>query len=171
MTALSARAVVIEADRDDCVYRLDETATFTVRTGRTSGKAKWWLNNFGDKVLARGEADLAKDGGVFTVKGRQTEPGFLRLDVTVDGEKESVRWGVAYEPKKIVSGTPEPADFDVFWANAKAAYDRDVPEGITAAEIDRNERFVTYQLRIPTVGGRVLWGYYSEPVDPAACPL
>ena len=54
-----------------------------------SGRVKWTLNNFGAKVFASGEEDLSANGGTFTVKGAQTEPGFLRLDVTEVGKKPS----------------------------------------------------------------------------------
>ena len=77
----------ITSDHTDATYKLGEQAVFTVKALDTSGapaksgRVKWTLNNFGDKVFASGEEDLSANGGTFTVKGAQTEPGFLRLDV------------------------------------------------------------------------------------------
>ena len=120
----------ISSDHADATYKLGEQAVFTVKAldasgaPAKSGRVKWNLNNFGAKVFASGEEDLAANGGTFTVKGAQTEPGFLRLDVTEVGKKpSSAKWGVAFEPKKIVPGTPYPDDFMDFWRSAIAKYD------------------------------------------------
>ena len=77
----------ITSDRADATYKLGEQAVFTVKAldasgaPAKSGRVKWNLNNFGAKVFASGTEDLSANGGTFTVKGAQTEPGFLRLDV------------------------------------------------------------------------------------------
>ena len=152
----------ITSDHEDATYKLGEQAVFTVKVLDASGapvksgRVKWNLNNFGAKVFASGEEDLSANGGTFTVKGAQTEPGFLRLDVTEVGKKPSAaKWGVAFEPKKIVPGTPYPDDFMDFWRSAIAKYDREV----------------TYELRIPSTQGRYVWGYFSEPVDKTKGPF
>ena len=102
----------ITSDHEDATYKLGEQAVFTVKVldasgaPAKSGRVKWNLNNFGAKVFASGTEDLSANGGTFTVKGAQTEPGFLRLDVTEVGKNPSAaKWGVAFEPKKIVPGT------------------------------------------------------------------
>ena len=168
----------IASDHADATYNLGEQAVFTVKvldaTGAPakSGRVKWNLNNFGAKVFASGEEDLDSNGGTFTVKGAQTEPGFLRLDVTEVGKKpSSAKWGVAFEPKKIVPGTPYPADFMDFWRSAIAKYDREVTEPIRVTEVKRTAASVMYELRIPSTQGRYVWGYFSEPVDKTKGPF
>ena len=85
----------ITSDHEDATYKLGEQAVFTVKAldasgaPAKSGRVKWNLNNFGAKVFASGTEDLSANGGTFTVKGAQTEPGFLRLDVTEVGKKPS----------------------------------------------------------------------------------
>ena len=168
----------ISSDHADATYKLGEQAVFTVKALDASGapaktgRVKWNLNNFGAKVFASGEEDLAANGGTFTVKGAQTEPGFLRLDVTEVGKKpSSAKWGVAFEPKKIVPGTPYPDDFMDFWRSAIAKYDREVTEPIRVTEVKRTAASVMYELRIPSTQGRYVWGYFSEPVDKTKGPF
>ncbi len=167
----------ISADRADAKYRLGEEAVFTVTAKDTngvpvkSGIVCWKLNNFGDKVFASGEEDLSRNGGTFTVKGSQTEPGFLRLDVTEKARKPaSAKWGVVFDPEKIVPGTPNPPDFMDFWREAIRKYDREVTEPIRATEVKRTDKAVMYELRIPSTQGRYVWGYFSEPVDKSKGP-
>ena len=169
----------ISADRSDCLYRLGEEATFTVKATYTnglpvtSGRVEWTLNNFGDKVFARDAVDLAANGSnVFTVKGAQTEPGFLRLDVRAakKGGKASM-WGVAYSPEKIVPGTPYPDDFMDFWKEAIAKYDREVTAPIEMTEVERNATTTMWMLKIPSTQGRTVYGFYSEPNDTSKGPF
>ena len=168
----------ITSDHEDATYKLGEQAVFTVKAldasgaPAKSGHVKWTLNNFGDKVFASGEEDLSANGGTFTVKGAQTEPGFLRLDVVENGKNpSSAKWGVAFDPKKIVPGTPYPDDFMDFWRSAIAKYDREVTEPIRVTEVKRTAASVMYELRIPSTQGRYVWGYFSEPVDKTKGPF
>ena len=168
----------ITSDHEDATYKLGEQAVFTVKVmdasgaPAKSGRVKWNLNNFGAKVFASGEEDLSSNGGTFTVKGAQTEPGFLRLDVIEKGKNpSSAKWGVAFEPKKIVPGTPYPDDFMDFWRSAIAKYDREVTEPIRVTEVKRTAASVMYELRIPSTQGRYVWGYFSEPVDKTKGPF
>ena len=168
----------ITSDRADATYTLGEQAVFTVKAldasgaPAKSGRVRWSLNNFGAKVFASGEEDLSVNGGTFTVKGAQTEPGFLRLDVVEKGKNpSSARWGVAFDPKKIVPGTPYPDDFMDFWRSAIAKYGREVVEPIRVTEVKRTADSVMYELRIPSTQGRYVWGYFSEPVDKTKGPF
>lgn len=168
----------ISSDRPDAVYRLGEKAVFEVTAKKTdgspakSGVVRWTLNNFGRKVFASGEEDLSKNGGRFTVVGAQTEPGFLRLDVTEKARNPSkAMWGVVFDPEKIAPGTPNPEDFMDFWRGAIARYDREVTEPIRVTEVKRTDKAVMYELRIPSTEGRYVWGYFSEPLDKSKGPF
>ena len=189
MTILSAAAddsksgdalvIGIAADRAECLYKLGEETTFTVTAktadGRpaTSGKLKWTLNNFGGKEFASDVVDLEKSGSnVFTVKGAQTEPGFLRLDVREQRKGAATRmWGVAYSPEKIVPGAPCPDDFTDFWKDAIAKYDREVTAPIEMIEVEKGAATTMWMLKIPSTQGRTVYGFYSEPNDASKGPF
>ena len=167
----------ISSDRADARYKLGEEAVFTVAAKDAngvpakSGIVSWKLNNFGNKVFSSGEEDLSKNGGTFTVKGSQTEPGFLRLDVAETAKKPVYTMrGVVFDHEKIVPGTPNPPDFMDFWRKAIRKYDREVTEPIRVNEVERTDKTVMYELRIPSTQGRYVWGYFSEPVDKSKGP-
>lgn len=124
----------VAADRTTCVYARGETATFTVTVTGTngqrvaSGSVKASLDNFGPQAVAAAvEWDLAQTN-VFTLAGRLDAPGFLRLNLSPapQGNGPTV-WSVAYEPEKIVKGSPSPADFDAHWAGERARLRREAP--------------------------------------------
>ena len=164
----------LSSDHADCIYRLGEKATFTVKvSGKETGKVRWELNNFGGRKFATGEATLPLEDGVFRVTGEQTEPGFLRLDVW-DADRKGAQkkmWGVVYDGDRIVPGTPCPDDFMDFWRAAIAKYDREVKEPIAVKEVDRDKATTLYELVIPSVGGRKVWGYCSVPNDSSKAPF
>ena len=171
--------VKMSADHADAVYKLGEETTFTVRIACTNGQPvagavfNWTLNNFGSKVFAKGQFDLSKNpDGVFKVKGAQTEPGFLRLDVRqakVSGPAHM--WGVAYSPREIVPGTPYPDDFMDFWKGAIARYDREVTAPIEMVEVAKDKASTMWMLKIPSTQGRTVYGFYSEPNDKTKGPF
>ena len=118
---LDGRAAVT-LDRRDATYVWGQEATFTVaiKTEKggplaTSGVVRWRLDNYGAHVFANGTADLAK-ANPFTVKGTLPYPGFLRLVVQDEKGKQLRAYSAAYEPEKIRTGVPKPADFDRFFS-------------------------------------------------------
>ena len=96
-----------------------EPTTFTVRVvdkdnqPLTAGQLSVVLSNFGTQQVAYAAFDLAKANPV-TCTGTLHEPGFLKCTAVVNLDKAQVRGvsGAAYEPEKIVAGSPRPADFD-----------------------------------------------------------
>ena len=125
----------VETDHADCLYRCGEKASFTITvTGKdgkklSEGRFKAKLDNFGEKVLAESEVDLAQ-GNPFTVAAEKDTPGFMRLSICADEKaftlpktagQGTFHWGVAYEPEKIRPGAENPADFDSFWADASSS--------------------------------------------------
>ena len=131
----------VETDHADCLYRCGEKASFTIavigKDGKklTEGRFKAKLDNFGEKILAEKEVDLAQ-GNPFTVAAVKDTPGFMRLSIGADAKaftlpktagQGTFHWGVAYEPEKIRPGAENPADFDSFWADAVKKLDETVP--------------------------------------------
>ncbi|MGN0832877.1 MAG: acetylxylan esterase [Kiritimatiellia bacterium] len=165
----------IAADRADCEYRCGEAATFTVKAvgedggAVTSGVVSAVVDNFGPQVQLRRRIDLSQCNP-FTLKGRLSEPGFLRIRLDgKDCKKQS--FGVAYEPTRIEQGSPSPADFDAFWAEARAKLAREVP--LDAQVLRVPERctadFDFFRISFATFGRRV-YGYMSVPTDRTRAP-
>ena len=124
-------AFKIAADREDCLYRCGEKATFTVTVvdaggqPAAAGTVTATVDNFGPQEQAKRTVDLAKENP-FRMEGSLAEPGFLRLTVQAKGAKQTM-FGVGYEPEKIEKGSPSPDDFDAFWAKAVKDLDATVP--------------------------------------------
>ena len=158
------------SDHSDLIYRRGERAKFSVvvlsddGAVPTNGVLTARLDNFGSRKIAEAEWNLAS-GNEFHIAGQLDEPGFLRL--TVSGRNlKTVCWGVGYEPEKIVKGSPSPADFDQFWANAKAKFDREVPKDVTLEKVPERSTaaFDFYRISLSTYGRKV-YGYLSVPTD------
>ena len=126
--------VELTGDRADCLYGPGETCTFEVTgvvdtngTRAAAGKFAYLIDDFATNVYRRGTLDFAVANPVrvaFAIPG----PGFYRLRVLdackFDRHGKPVKrardWGVGCEPEKIRKGSDSPADFDAFWADARA---------------------------------------------------
>ena len=168
----------IALDRANATYRCGEEATFTVTVAETngvkykSGTVTWKLDNYGSHKFAEGTVDLAKQSS-FTVKGTLPYPGFLRLTVrNGKGVKYFHRcYSAAYEPEKIRTGVPKPADFDRFWDEAMARLEREVPIDVQiepVPSLSKNGLSVN-RISFATFGGRV-YGGLSSPTDAKSGP-
>ena len=163
----------IALDRANATYRCGEEATFTVEVAETngvkfkSGTVTWQLDNYGSHKFAEGTVDLSKQS-LFTVKGTLPYPGFLRLSVRNGKGVKSFRrnYSAAYEPEKIRTGVPKPADFDRFWDEAMARLEREVPIDVQiepVPSLSKNGVSVN-RISFATFGGRV-YGSLSSPTD------
>ena len=145
--------VSVSLDRKNATYRCGEAATFSVAGAE---KVSWTLDNYGARVLDRGDADLVKDRPL-EVKGTMDRPGFLRLTVRDAGGKILRRYSAAFEPQRIRTAVPKPKDFDAFWNGAMARLERKVP---LDPRVERVPEFSTevadvYRVSFATFGGRV----------------
>lgn len=163
----------IENDHANLIYRVGDEATFTVTATRdgkplSAGTVDVKLDNFGPCVQLNSRVDLAA-GNPFAVRGRLSEPGFLRLTLKCGETKKA--WSVGYEPEKIKKGSPSPEDFDVFWSDARAKLAKDVP--LDAQMVKVSERstldFDYYRISFATFGRRV-YGYMSVPTNKSRAP-
>jgi cephalosporin-C deacetylase len=165
----------VENDHTNLLYRVGEEARFTVSvtekdgTPASAGTVEVELDNFGPKSVLKKTVDLAA-GNPFTVSGALAEPGFLRLALTA---KDSVRqiWSVGYDPEKLEKGSPSPADFDAFWAEARAKLAREVPLDAKVQRIAERStaEFDFFRISFATYGRRV-YGYMSVPTDKSKAP-
>jgi len=157
-------------DDPDSNYRCGDEAVFTVRSSLTSGIAKVRLDNFGDKVLSEFKVDLSKQRQ-FTVKGGRDIPGFLLL--TVKCGKHVKRWGAVFSKELITGGDERPADFEKFWRDAIARYDREVPEDVKLELLPSmsTNGCDVYMLSLSDPRGRTVYGFLKEPKDLSKGPF
>ena len=169
----------VEADRASGIYKCGETATFTawlISTNNLSARRvpRAALDNFGKLVLTNMPFDVTTTGVAFTVSGTLAEPGFLRLSLpqTKNGRSDPFVFSVGFEPEKIRKGSPSPADFDAFWADAKARLAREVPLDPQVVRVPERSTadFDFYRISFATFGRRV-HGYMSVPTDKSKAPF
>ena len=178
---LSAAAATyrVDIDRPSGLYRCGETATFTATLLSTNDLAAAKspcakLDDFGNSVIANMPFDVAATGVAFTVSGTLKEPGFLRLSLppTKNGRQDPFVFSVGFEPERIRKGSPSPADFDAFWADAKARLAREVPLDPQVVRVPERSTadFDFYRISFATFGRRV-HGYMSVPTDKSKAPF
>ena len=169
-----AYTYTVVTDHTNCLYRCGETATFTVTVMETNGvpatagtlSAK--VDNFGPAVQAKTDIDLSKENP-FRVSGTLEEPGFLRLELP-RADKGMNHFGVAFEPERIVKGSPRPEDFDEFWDNAVKTLDETVPldPELKLLKERCTDKFQFYRVSFASVDGTRVYGYLSIPNDASA---
>ena len=177
----------ISSDRTNAVYACGEEATFTVTVRAANGvklrhgRLMANFDSFGPTNRSGRVVDLA-DGNPFTLRRGLDAPGFLRLRLRLldeleaggrsDAAKNEAVWSVAYEPEKIRKASPSPADFDAFWAEARAKLAREVPldAKVTPMPGRSNAKWDYYRVSFATFGRRV-HGYLSVPKDKSKAPF
>ena len=119
---IAAQELVLTAgtDKPDARYKRNETATFHVSLKDASGKA---VSGKTIHYLLTGDAGLKREGTLTSgeepqiLKATLKVPGFILLKTWLpETPRKPVCAGAGFEPEKIVPATPEPADFDAFWA-------------------------------------------------------
>ena len=176
LAAFSSAAVEFSVftDRGDAAgYKCGEKTVFTVTAldkgkALTNGVVVARLDWCGGKKLFEKKIDLAA-GNPFKIEGKLDEPGFLRLSVS--GLGGSACYSSAYEPLKLRKGSPSPADFDSFWAEARARLAREVPLDAQMVKVaERSTKaFDFYRISFASFGRRV-YGYMSVPTDKSRAP-
>lgn len=173
--ALAASAEVtfsVRADRDSCIYKCGEDATFFVTADGGSAAERSavsvTLDNFATRVVARGQFDLSATNG-FSVSATMREPGFMRLRVSCGENSRTKVFGVAFEPENIRKASPSPADFDEFWSEAKRKLDETTPVDARLERVDSRctDKYEFFRISVASYKGRV-WGWLSVPKDASA---
>ena len=166
----------VEMSRVDGVYAAGDevplvvTAVETNGTKVAAGTVRYVLDNFGKRKFSDGTVDLAKTNP-FTVTATRTDPGIVRLTLKTKGAKD-YHWGVAFSPEKLKTGSARPKDFDAFWTEAKAKYDREVPVDVKLEKLEKysNAGQTAYRLSLTTPHGKTIDGVLAEPADLAKGP-
>lgn len=172
-------SVRISLDRANATYACGEEAAFSVtilgadKSPLKEGLVRWRLDNYGEQVFASGRQDLAK-GNPFTVRGTLPYPGFLRLGVTPSGKKQRpVRYSAAFDPEKIRTAIPKPADFDSFWDNAVAKLEKEVPLDAKVEQAPGwpKDGVNVERVSFATSNGRRVHGLLATPVEKGIYPV
>ena len=177
--ALSVHALTYEVkmSRSDGVYAAGDSVPLTVTAFVTnglkaaSGEVDVILDNFGAREFSRRKIDLSKQNP-FKVTATRPTPGMVRLRLRAGSESEFT-WGVAFSPEAIRTGSPRPADFDSFWAEAQAKYDREVPVDVKLERLDalKKPNVNVYRLSLTTPHGKTVDGILCEPEDLSRGPF
>ena len=182
--------VSVCADRISCRYALGETARLTVAVNDEDGKLRkggsivWSVDNFGSKVVqSEKTVDLAKENPFVVTVSRST-PGFARLRVRSNDENlkilknegnhdEEYAFGVAFAPEQIITGSPDPDDFDAFWERAIADLEANVPIDAKVEPMPEcsNVTMSCFRVSFATTDGRRVYGWLTEPKDLSKGPF
>ena len=172
-----------EADHPDCLYRVGEEAVVTVTATNGAGEAvKDWhcrveIDNYGRNILGVvAKQEFAKENP-FKLRGKLDKPGFLRFRILgkdPEGRWIGCQWGVGYEPERIRPGSARPADFDAFWDEAVAKFEKEVPidarmELDEAASKGSHDCYLLTFATVPK--GRVIRGQLSIPKGDGPWPI
>ena len=149
-------------DDPDAKYECGKKAVFTVVAHTNAGVAHARLDNFGGVVLETRDLDFSKSRE-FRFEATRDIPGFLLLTVKLGGETK--RCGAAFGRLGITGGAERPADFEAFWRDAVAKYDREVPVDVALEKVPSlsSRSFDVYSLSVSDPFGRKVWGYLKEP--------
>ena len=113
--------VVVSPDHPDWQYQVGEEAVFTVQVFEASNPLQNITVNYelGPEFFPTvKQENVPLKNGTLTLKAKMTEPGFVRcrVEATKDGYTYDGMATVAFSADQIRPTSPEPADFDEFWA-------------------------------------------------------
>ena len=98
------------------------------------------------------------------------DPGFYRATVR-DGGREIDRFRFGCDPERILSAVDAAADFDAFWAQARAELASVAPRYRLHLDKERSTAARRiYLVEMRSLGGEVIRGYYAEPTAPGRYP-
>ncbi len=112
--------VVVSPDHEDWIYKVGETATFTVMVlkSQTIMRNAVVDYEFGPEFYPeKSEKGKVLKDGIMKISGTMNKPGFLRFIVNAhDGDHQYRGLGTAaFDPDNIQPSTTMPDDFEEFW--------------------------------------------------------
>ena len=175
----------VKADRDDAVYKKDETVIFQIDVKDGNGKPLDWgsvhCSLSDDHYKTTEDFTLAVTGQTLEVKGKLRRPGFLQCEAKFEpGSRElkskvkTALGAAAVSPKEISPSREVPVDFEAFWESQKqllAAVPLEAQmKKDEAASIDG---FDVFDTQSTCLGDVPVSGYYSRPVGakPKSLPI
>lgn len=175
-----------ESSRPDSLYRVGEEAAITITATNGAGEAvrdgfvrvEW--DNYGRRSLGVVKKWDFAEKNPMVVKAALDKPGFVRVRISgrdSEGSRIGCLWGVGFEPEKIRPASRRPTDFDEFWENAVARFNREVPIDAKmvkdeAESAKSNGAFDCWRLTFATVpAGRVIRGQLTVPKGKGPWPV
>jgi cephalosporin-C deacetylase-like acetyl esterase len=170
-------------DKPAIGYRPSERMVFSIQllddAKPVAGRKLTWTRRGDDKKTDQGEA-TSSDKEPLKIETSCDQPGFVNIEVHVIGEdgkrvKDARNqevlgsFGAGVEPEKL-TGAPEPADFDAFWAKQKSKL-KEVPIKAELVPVAGNPKFDIYDVKIDCPGGKPVSGYLTKPKGAAAKSL
>lgn len=176
--SMGIQAVEIQGkiDRMNGRYACGENVQFTFhvlddnKLPLKSGQLQIVLSNDGGQKMFNQTFDLAANSEI-KVSGTLKKPGFLRAVASLKGQKKWNVQGAAFEPEKIMSARPAPADFDTFWQQAQIKQEN-TPADLKLTPLPEKSRshFEAYSVSVAAPGGRV-YGFLTVPKSKTPVPL
>ena len=124
------------------------------------------LGNGPADVVFEGEATVGEDGSLEINLG-QLEPGFYQIRL-----RDTLRWNIGINPKKLKSKPDARPDFDAFWEQTFSELAQ-VPLEPEYTKIDEysNEYRTCYEVRYKSFGGATSGGILSVPNEDGKYPV
>lgn len=162
--------VVVSPDKADWTYAPGEEATFTIRILKHQVPMDDVEISYAvgfEKMKPINQGILKLKGGMATVKGKLTVPGFLRCEarITIDGTNYRGLATAGYAPESIQPTQTLPDDFWEFWNHAKAeAAKVPLDAKLTLLPERCTEKADVYEVNIQNyeTGGRI-YGILAKP--------
>lgn len=163
----------IQFDRENQVYGVGETASFTVKgvdaenNALNAGQMTVKITNDGNTVFSEETYDLA-DASEKSFTCKLDQPGFVKIfthAASADGKialDDLASCG--FDPEKIEQGLPKPDDFDEFWAKGKAEV-RAIPMDVKTRRLDQlcTDTREMFEIDFATIDGQRLYGWLGIP--------
>ena len=162
----------------DSHYEVGEQASLrvTVRIGGVPLHDVALLYKTGKEMFLpeKYESVSFKHGEVVIPMGTMQEPGFLacQYEFYVDGKRYGDLVKVGFNPEQIRTLTPQPADFDKFWAKAVSeARKIDFEPEYFSVPDATNDKFLTRLVRLRVGKNKWLYGMLAQPRDGKKHPV
>ncbi len=172
-------SVKVTTDREDAVYKVDETVTFSITVWRGEeqvsgeGTLKYAVDDFlNADGMPTGDAEPTESP--VQVTGSLKLPGFLRCTATYTpavGKPVRAAAGAAFSPEMIGLSLPVPEDFDEFWAEQKRQLAA-IPLQPKLTPVKHSTASIEcFDVQAPCLGGAPVSGYFSKPTAAKANSL
>ncbi len=183
--------IELKTDKPDAIYQANEPIVFSALVLADAKAASGLRVDY----LLRGDGGLSEKGSFtsgdapYEVKTSLAFPGWVQIRFTLfnaDGtpmktlnaRKQEVNLvaeiGAMIDPLKIQAAGEEPADFDAFWAAARAELDAvplQVKKEPSALPEAQRDKFECWDIKVDCAGGKPVSGYLLMPVGAAAKSL
>jgi cephalosporin-C deacetylase len=159
----------VTTDRDNAIYRVGETARFTIRLEQNmqpldGAIVQWWLTKDGGVLLKSGATKAVN--GIVIVNAKLNAPGFmqLRTEYWSGAQATTATIGAGFDPLAISPSMPVPDDFDAFWYAKKVQLAEVTPTARVKPIVSNTANVTTFDVQVDALGS-VVSGYLALPVN------